>query len=157
MSALPPPERRVVLITGVGRRAGIGFALARRALADGASVMLHSFAPCDSERPWGADPGGVAAVIDELGGASDRLRHVDADLGDPEAPRRAVEATVDAFGAIDALIVNHARDSGQTLETATAEELDLTWAVNARAAVLLTQAFAAVHREDRQNGRVILF
>jgi 3-oxoacyl-[acyl-carrier protein] reductase len=157
MSALPSPEQRVVLITGVSRRAGIGFALARRALADGASVMLHSFAPYDAERPWGADPGGVAAVIHELGGTSDRLRQFDADLGDPEAPRRAVEATVDAFGAIDALVVNHARDSGQTLETATAEELDRAWAVNARAAVLLVQAFVAVHREDRQNGRVILF
>jgi 3-oxoacyl-[acyl-carrier protein] reductase len=120
MSALPSPEQRVVLITGVSRRAGIGFALARRALADGASVMLHSFAPYDAERPWGADPGGVAAVIHELGGTSHRLRQFDADLGDPEAPRRAVEATVDAFGAIDALVVNHARDSDQTLEMATA-------------------------------------
>jgi 3-oxoacyl-[acyl-carrier protein] reductase len=157
MSAPASPERRVVLVTGVSRRAGIGFAIARRALADGASVMLHSFSSYDAERPWGADPGGVPVVVEALGGTSERLRHVDADLGDPEAPRRVVEATVDAFGAIDALVVNHARDSDQTLETLTVEELDRTWAVNARAAVLLTQAFAAAHHVNRQNGRIILF
>jgi 3-oxoacyl-[acyl-carrier protein] reductase len=148
---------RVVLVTGVSRRAGIGFAIARRALADGASVMLHSFAPYDAERPWGADPGGVAALVEELGGPSDRLAQVEADLGDPEAPAAVVDATVEAFGAIDALVVNHARDSDQTLATVTAAELDRAWAVNARAAVLLTQAFAAAHGEDRQHGRVILF
>jgi len=157
MSAPPSPDERVVLVTGVSRRAGIGFAIARRALADGASVMLHSFAPYDAERPWATDSGGVPAVIDELGGISERLRHVEADLGDPEAPRRVVEATVDAFGAIDALVVNHARDSDQTLATVTAEELDRAWAVNARAAVLLAQAFAAAHLENRQNGRIVLF
>jgi 3-oxoacyl-[acyl-carrier protein] reductase len=157
MSAPASPDQRVVLVTGVSRRAGIGFAIARRALAEGASVMLHSFAPYDGERPWGAEPGGVDGVIEELGGASERLRHVEADLGDPEAPIRVVEATFEAFGAIDALVINHARDSDQTLATVTAAELDRAWAVNARAAVLLTQAFAAKHGDDRQNGRVILF
>ncbi len=148
---------RVAVVTGVSRRAGIGFAIAQRLLAEGASVLIHSFSSYDAERPWGAEPGGVEAVIEGLGGTSDRLAHVEADLGDPDAPRRVIEAAVDAFGAVDALVVNHARDSGQTLETVTAAELDRAWAVNARAAVLLVQAFAASHDDERTDGRVVLF
>jgi 3-oxoacyl-[acyl-carrier protein] reductase len=150
-------EDRIVAVTGVSRRAGIGFAVAQRLLADGAKVLLHSFSPHDEEQPWGADPGGMEALIEELGGASDRLRHIEADLGDPAAPQQVIERAIDAFGAIDALVVNHARGSNRPLKTATVEELDRTWAVNARAAVLLVQAFAANHDDERAGGRVVLF
>lgn len=150
-------EGRVVVVTGVSRRAGIGFAIARRLLQDGARVLLHSFSPHDAEQPWGADPGGMDTLIDELGGASDRLQHIEADLGDAEAPRQIIERAIDAFGAVDALVVNHAHGSGQSLETASTEELDRAWAVNARATVLLAQAFAASRDKGRANGRIVLF
>jgi 3-oxoacyl-[acyl-carrier protein] reductase len=150
-------EARVVVVTGVSRRAGIGFAIAQRLLRDGAMVLLHSFSAHDAEQPWGADPGGVDALIGELGGASDRLQQIEADLGDPDAPRQVIEQAVEAFGAVDALVVNHAHGSNQSLETVTAEELDRAWTVNARAAVLLTQAFAVHHDDDRAGGRVVLF
>ena len=147
---------RVAVVTGVGRRAGIGFAIVQRLLRDRARVLLHSFSAHDAQ-PRGVDPDGIDALIDELGGASDRLQHIEADFGDPDAPRRVIGRAVEAFGVVDALVVNHAADSGQTLKTATAEELDRVWAVNARAAVLLTQAFAAAHDDERSDGRVVLF
>jgi 3-oxoacyl-[acyl-carrier protein] reductase len=150
-------EARVAVVTGVSRRAGIGFAIARRLLRDGARVLVHSFSSHDAEQPWGADPGGMDALIGELGAASDRLQHIEADLGDPGAPRRVIERAIDAFGAVDALVVNHAHGSNQSLETVTVEELDRAWTVNARAAVLLAQAFAASHDDDRENGRIVLF
>lgn len=150
-------EARVVVVTGVSRRAGIGFAIAQRLLRDGAKVLLHSFSAHDAEQPWGADPGGVDALIGELGGASNRLQQIGADLGDPDAPRQVIERAVEVFGAVDALVVNHAHGSNQSLETVTAEELDRAWTVNARAAVLLTRAFAVHHDDDRAGGRVVLF
>lgn len=147
---------RIVVVTGVSRRAGIGFAVAQQLLRDGAKVLIHSFSPYGAEQPRGVDAGGMDALIDELGGASGRLEHVEADLGDPDAPRRVIASAMSAFGAVDALVVNHAHSSNQSLETLTAEELDRAWAVNARAAVLLTQAFAASHDDGRPNGRVVL-
>lgn len=144
---------RIAVVTGVGRRAGIGFAIARRLLDDGARVLLHSYVA----QPGDADLDGVDALIDELGGASDRLQHIEADLGDPDASRRVIERAIEEFGAVDILVVNHAAGSSQSLGTATVEELDRTWAVNARAAVLLAQAFAAAHDDDRNNGRIVLF
>jgi 3-oxoacyl-[acyl-carrier protein] reductase len=147
---------RVVVVTGVSRRMGVGFAVVQRLLRDGAKVLIHSFSPHDAEQPWGADAGGIEALIDELGSASGRLAHVEADLGDPDAPRRLMASAMSTFGAVDALVVNHAHSSSQSLETLTVEELDRAWAVNAPAAVLLTQAFAASHDDARPNGRVVL-
>lgn len=150
-------EGRVAVVTGVSRKAGIGFAVAQRLLRDGARVLIHSFSAHDAEQPWGAEPGGMDGVVSELGGISDRLDHVEADLGEPEAPRRVIEAAINAFGAIDALVVNHAHSSNQSLQTVTVEDLDRAWAVNARASVLLAQAFAASHEDTRPNGRIVLF
>jgi 3-oxoacyl-[acyl-carrier protein] reductase len=148
---------RVVVVTGVSRRAGIGFAIARQLLKDGAKVLLHSFSPHDAGQPWGADPGGMDTLIAELGGESDRLQHIGADLGDPAAPQQVIGRAIEVFGAVDAVVVNHAHSSSQSLETATTEELDRAWNVNARAAVLLAQAFTAGHDDQRAHGRIVLF
>lgn len=143
-----------MIVTGVSRQAGIGFAIARRLLDDGAKVLLHSFTPHDAES---ADADGMDSLLAELGGVCERLQRTDADLGDPDAPRRVIEAAIDSFGAVDAVVVNHAHGSNQSLETTTADELDRAWAVNARATVLLAQAFAECHGDNRPNGRIVLF
>jgi 3-oxoacyl-[acyl-carrier protein] reductase len=148
---------RVAVVTGVSRRAGIGFAIAKRLLGDGASVVVHSWSAHDAAQPWGADLGGVAAVIEELGGVGARLRHIEADFSDPDAPRRVIDFAVGEFGAVDVLIANHARSSAGTLEAVSADELDASWAVNARAVVLLVQAYAAQHDDSRPSGRIVLF
>jgi 3-oxoacyl-[acyl-carrier protein] reductase len=150
-------EGRVAVVTGVSRRAGIGFAVAAELLAAGASVLVHSWSAHDADQPWGADPVGAAGIVESLGGAGPRLRHVAADFADPQAPGRVVAAAVEAFGAVDVLVANHARSSKRGLAEVTAAELDLAWAVNARASVLLAQAFAAVHDDRRAGGRIILF
>jgi 3-oxoacyl-[acyl-carrier protein] reductase len=147
---------RVAVVTGVSRQAGIGFAVARRFLADGLTVLIHSWSPHDAMQPWGAEPGGIEAVIRQLGGLGPRLAHVEADLGEPSAPARVIDEALRAFGGVDILVANHAHSSRQSLEAVTAEELDRAWAVNARAVVLLVQAFAARHDDARPDGRVVL-
>jgi 3-oxoacyl-[acyl-carrier protein] reductase len=147
---------RVAVVTGVGRTAGIGFAVTRRLLADGFHVLIQSWTAHDAAQPWGAEPGGSGAVIEALGGLGPRLAHVEADLALPGAPAEVIARAVEAFGGIDVLVANHARSATGTLEEVGAEELDLAWAVNARAVVLLVQSYAAAHGE-RADGRVVLF
>ncbi len=53
-------------------------------------------------------------------------------------------------------MANHARSSSQTLEELTAEEINLSYAVNTAATLLLVKAFAAQH-DGGAGGRVILF
>lgn len=154
---MAPLDGRVAVVTGVSRTVGIGFAVARRLLADGASVLCHSWAPHDEEQPWGADPLGPDGVIAALGAPPGRVHHVAADMASPTAPAEVVAAAVERFGAVDAVVANHARSSTGRLEDVTAEELDLCWAVNARASVLLAQALAARHDDERPGGRVVLF
>ena len=162
----PGPSRplagRVAIVTGVSRRVGIGLAVARRLAALGAGLFVTSWAAHDREQPWGADPGGVAAVLAELGSgdasgpAAGRVEHLEADFLDPEAPDRVMAAAVEAFGHVDILVCNHARSSLGGLGQLTAAELDATFAVNTRAVLLLVQAFAAQH-DGRPGGRVVLF
>jgi 3-oxoacyl-[acyl-carrier protein] reductase len=148
---------RVAVVTGVSRRRGIGFAIARRLLADGLTIFIHSWAPHDVEQPWAPGPSEQAAVIEELGGIGPRLAHVEADFADPAAPRAVIERAKAQFGTVDVLIVNHARSAAGRLSELSSTELDLAWAVNARATVLLVQAFAEHHDDARSDGRVVLF
>ena len=142
----------VALVTGVSRRVGIGAAVARRLAETGMDLFLHSWSPHDAEQPWGADAEGPAAIVAELR-ARVRVEHLSADLADPDAPARLLAAAESAFGRVDVLVANHARSSTSTLEELTAAELDLSYAVNTRATLLLVKEFAA---RCPGPGRVVL-
>ena len=102
-----PSTQRVAIVTGVSRRSGIGFAVARRLRADGYRVLVHSWSEADAEQGL-SDPGGTTAVLADLGGEGPALAHVEADLAEPAAAAAVVDAALGAFGAVDALVVNHA-------------------------------------------------
>jgi 3-oxoacyl-[acyl-carrier protein] reductase len=154
---VPDLAGRVALVTGASRRAGIGAAVAARLLAAGARVLVHSWSPHDAGQPHGADPAGPGAVLDGLGGPGPHLDHVELDLARPDSPAALVEHTIERFGALDLLVVNHAHSGDQDLAALTAAELDLAWAVNTRAPLLLAQAYAARHDDTRPDGRILLF
>lgn len=146
---------RVALVTGVGRRNGIGFAVARRLAQLGAELFLHSWAPFDVERGYvGAN--GQAEVAVELRSLGTRVDGHELDLFDPAAPRTLIEAAVGAFGHVDVLVLNHAYSGQGHLEDLTVEEIDKHLAVNVRASLLLLKEWAARHDDTRTGGRVIL-
>jgi 3-oxoacyl-[acyl-carrier protein] reductase len=154
-----PLRGRVAVVTGVSRRAGIGYAVARRLAALGASLFLHHYAPHDRDQPWGGDPGGPQAVTSGVASAlaadGATARHMELDLALPDAPVQLIDAAASAVGHLDILVCNHARSGGDgPLGTLDAGLLDAHWAVNARSAILLAQAFAAQH-DGRPGGRVI--
>ena len=101
-------------------------------------------------------PAARRPLVAEIRDAGGRAEQVAADLADPDAPARLVTVARTAFGHLDILVANHARSSAQTLEQLTADELDLSHAVNTRATLLLAQAFTAQH-DGRRGGRILLF
>jgi NAD(P)-dependent dehydrogenase (short-subunit alcohol dehydrogenase family) len=83
---------KIAVITGGA--AGIGFAYARRFLAEGASVVV-------------ADVVDVAGPIGKLG-APERTLGVQTDVSDAPSVRAMVEAAIARFGRIDVLVNNAA-------------------------------------------------
>ena len=142
---LLPLAGRTVLVTGVSRRIGIGHAIACRAAGYGASIVAHHYRPHDVSQPWGADDveAVMASIRSHLVGPA-QLIDVPADLAAPGEPARVVEQAVAAAGHLDALVCNQAMSSSDgPLSEMTEAVLDAHWAVDARASILLAQAFAA--------------
>ncbi len=142
-----PLRGRTALVTGVSRRRGIGFAVARRFAALGADVFIHHFAAHDAPQPWGGDD--LDLVRSELRAAltdGARFGDTDADLRDPATIDGVVGAARALTGRLDILVCNHAQSGGDgALLDMTAERLDSFWASNTRSTLLLTRAFAALH------------
>jgi 3-oxoacyl-[acyl-carrier protein] reductase len=156
MTPSPPPlDGRIALVTGVSRTRGIGAALVRRLLGDGASVLATGWDPHDAEVHGAADPAGRQALLAGVEGR--HLLYHQADLALAETPEQLIELAVSRFGGIDIVVANHARSSSFGLEALTAAELDLTWAVNTRSTVLLAQHLLRHRPGPRPGGRFLLF
>ncbi|MFD5798547.1 SDR family oxidoreductase [Streptomyces diastatochromogenes] len=157
-----PLRGRTALVTGAGRRAGIGHAVARRLAAYGASVYLHHHVPHDTAMPWGADsPEAVADSVREvLGDPGARVASGPGDLSDPAVPARLIDAVVAEFGRLDILVANHALSgSDGTLDEIDAAMLDAHWAVDTRSVLLLVQAYARSRARlprGTPGGRVVM-
>ncbi|HEY7780145.1 MAG TPA: SDR family oxidoreductase, partial [Ktedonobacterales bacterium] len=144
------------VVTGVSRRVGIGRAVALRLAELGADLFIHSWSAFDADRPWGADAGGVEAILAELRAMGRRAEHLAADFRDPAAPAHVVEAAAAALGPLDILVANHSYSVPGALEDLTAEAIDAHMEVNVRGSLLLVKAFAACHDDTRPGGRVVL-
>jgi NAD(P)-dependent dehydrogenase (short-subunit alcohol dehydrogenase family) len=128
---------KVVLITG--STTGIGEAIARRATAEGARVLIH-----------GRDKARGEALVAELSGRA--ALHVD-DIADPAAPARMVAAAIRAFSKLDAVVNNAAAVTRSNLENTDVALFDKLMAINVRAPMLLIQA--AVPHLKKTQGAVL--
>lgn len=137
----PLLKDKVVLVTG--STTGIGEAIARRAAAEGARVMVH-----------GRDADRARAVSDEIGETSGAAAFVVADLADPDAPALIIDEVMERFGRLDGLVNNAALTTRGNLETTGAQLFDRIMAVNLRAPLMLIQA--ALPHFRRQGGGVVL-
>lgn len=126
-------KNKVIIVTG--STSGIGKAIAERAVAEGARVLIHGIDRAAGE--------GVVAAL----GANAAL-HLD-DLLDPASAQRIVDAAQRAFGRLDAVVNNAALVARSTLATTTAETFDRMMAINVRAPLLLIQAAFAHLKANR--------
>ena len=127
---------RVAMVSGASR--GVGAAIARRLLDEGWSLSL-----------------GLRDVTKaEQFGPAERVFAARYDANDIPTTAAWVQATVDHYGRLDALINNAAILRMTTLEEGDEAELDEMWAVNVKAPLRLIRA-ALPHLRKSGEGRVI--
>jgi 3-oxoacyl-[acyl-carrier protein] reductase len=104
----------LALVTGAARANSIAAGIVPRLRADGWDVVTSDLHDAD----------------------------VPADLSTPDGPERLIREVNEQHGPISALVLSHAHDIETGILDTTAESFDLHVAVNARASLLLTAAFA---------------
>lgn len=117
-------REKVIIVTG--STTGIGRAIARRCVAEGAKVLVH-----------GRDRHRGQEFVATLGPAAALCCN---DLAHPQSPAELVAAAVGAFGRLDALVNNAANTARSNLLTTDAAFFDRMMATNVRAPLLLIQA-----------------
>jgi len=115
---------KVIIITGA--TSGIGKAIAIRAVAEGAQVLVH-----------GIDQQAGQAVVESLG--KDAALCV-ADLAEESAPKEIAQAAINAFGRIDGLVNNAAIIERNNLAKLTPAAFAKTITINLQSALFLIQA-----------------
>ncbi len=127
-------QGKTIVITGASR--GIGLAIARRAAADGANLVLLA----KTVDPNPKLPGTLASAAAEVQAAGGQALAVQTDIRDENAVAAAVAAAVERFGGID-ILVNNASAISLTPTAATPmKRFDLMFGVNVRGTYCCTQA-----------------
>ncbi len=134
--------RPVALVTGASRRLG-------RALAEGAARSGHDVAV-----HYRSDPVAAAETVAALGVLGARAEAFAADLREPGAPRRVVEAVLDRFGRLDLLIHSASPWIEKAVEAVSENDWDAVASVGPRAAFFLSQAAAPALAE--REGSILL-
>lgn len=137
-------ERKACIVTGGSR--GIGRATARLLLGEGADVLLVAR---DEER--------LQEVVEDLRsewGPSRTIEGLAADVTDPGAAQRIVDAGAEHLGGVDVLVNNAGTSSVRSLEELTDDDWRGQWELNVMAPMRLI-GVAAPAMADSDGGRIV--
>lgn len=157
-------RRRVALVTGCGKRDGVGQAVARRFAASGVAVVVADRTPTGvpnrrQEIVGTKDDGwrGLDSLVEEIVAAGGIASAVTGDIGEVSDADAMVAAAVAAHGRLDILVNNAAAPQGldrREIAQVPVEVFDEVVRINLRGTFLMSRAAVPVMREQRW-GRII--
>ena len=127
-------QGKTLFITGASR--GIGLAIAKRAAAEGANIVLIA----KTVEPNPKLPGTLGSAAAEVEAAGGQALAVQTDIRDENAVAAAVQAAVERFGGIDVLVNNASAISLTPTPLTPMKRFDLMFGVNVRGTYACTQA-----------------
>jgi 3-oxoacyl-[acyl-carrier protein] reductase len=129
------------LVTGGSR--GIGAAIVRRLVTDGASVAINYRSGKDA----------AEALVADLDGPGRRVVAIQADVTDPDSTRSLVESAVEQLGGVDILVSNAGVEHFGSLGSITPADYDHVFTTNVAGQLFAAQAAAATMTD---GGRIVL-
>lgn len=151
-------EGRVALVTGAGRKGGIGESVAKRLARDGAHIVVGDICAPPTELAHAGsgrweELESIAGEIGELGVQSLPLR---VDVTDAASVEATIAATQDAFGRLDILVNNAGAAIGPSPVLQMAEEAwRRTLEINATGTFLCSKYALPLMIAGGRGGRVI--
>ena len=140
-------QGKTLVITGASR--GIGLAIAKRAAADGANIVILA----KTTEPNPKLPGTLSSAAAEIEAAGGQALPVQTDIRDENAVARAMAAAVERFGGIDILINNASAISLTPTSMTPMKRFDLMFGVNVRGTYCCTQAALPELLKSAKAGR----
>ena len=126
-------EGKTLFITGASR--GIGLAIATKAAADGANIVVAA----KTAEPHASLPGTIHTAAAEIEAAGGQALPLVCDIRDDKAVEDAVAAAVDRFGGIDIVVNNASAIALLGTEAVSMSRFDLMHQVNARGTFLVSK------------------
>src|SRR5437763_3408136 len=147
--------RPVALVTGVGRKAGIGAAIAARLCEDGWNIATTYWPELERDLYGPGVDTQADEIVGELAVPGARAIAIEADLGVDDVPRQVFDEVERRLGTVAALIVNHTHCVVTPLLETSAASLDRHLAVNVRGVLSLIQEFARRYQPAAGPGRIV--
>jgi len=149
---------KVAIVTGAGRKLGIGRAIALRLAREGADVAVVDICDRFEEFPdYGLGTWeGLKSTADEVGALGVRGLPLKVDVTDSQAVDEMVAQTMDAFGRIDILVNNAGGVVGPAPALVMEEAAwSKTLAINVTGTFLCSQRVARAMIARREGGKII--
>jgi NAD(P)-dependent dehydrogenase (short-subunit alcohol dehydrogenase family) len=151
-------EGKVALVTGAGRRGGIGEAVAKRLARDGAHIVVGDICapPTELAHAGSGRWEELVSIAGEIGEAGVQSLPVRVDVTNAESVQAMVTQTKDLFGRLDILVNNAGTAIGPSPVLQMAEEAwRRTLEINATGTFLCSKFALPLMIEGRRGGRVI--
>jgi citronellol/citronellal dehydrogenase len=140
---------RTIIITGASR--GIGREMALRCAADGANLVIAA----KTSDPHPKLPGTIHTVAEEVEQAGGKALAVQVDVRFEESVQAMVDATVEKFGGIDAMVNNAGAIQLTPTPMTTMKRFDLMNQVNMRATFMCTRLCLEHLASSEHGGKVL--
>ena len=135
-------EKPLVLITGVGRSAGIGADIARQLAADGWDIAINYWPSYDLKMSRGTLPPDLDYLIAELTASGAKVIAIPGDLAHVDTPTTIFDTIAKNNRAASGLVLSHCESVNSGILNTSLESFEQHFGVNARASWQLIREFA---------------